>query len=174
MSEPRVTTLLRQGRERVSRLGAGTSLLELATIAALIGGGLLILSEFLDLFEIEAGHIAVKQQAGGTNHAYAMLIIGAVTIAATLLARSTDQWPPAAGVAALGAFALAFALIGDLPDATRSDLVRGAQIAEAHPKIGFWVELIGAAVTLVAGLVLVRLLRRRENSGNEGVRPQRS
>jgi hypothetical protein len=160
MNEPRLANLLRQGREGVSRLGSRTSLLEVATISALLGGGLLILSEFLDLFTIEVGQIGVKQQAGGTNHAYAMLIIGAGAIAATLLARSTEQWPPAAGVAALGAFAVAFALIGDLPDATRSDLVRGARIAEAHPAIGFWVELIGATLTLVAGLVLARQLRR--------------
>jgi hypothetical protein len=64
------------------------------------------------------------------------------------------------GVAVLGAFALAFALIGDLPDATRSDLVRGARVADAHPAIGFWIELTGAALTLVSGLVLTRLLRR--------------
>jgi hypothetical protein len=161
MTEPRLANLLRQGREGASRLGSYTSLLELATIAALLGGGLLILSEFLDLFSIEVGQIEVKQQAGGTNHAYAMLIIGAVTIGATLLARSTEQWPPAAAVAALGAFALGLALIGDLPDATRSDLVRGGRIADAHPSIGFWVELIGAVLTLVSGLVLVRLLRRK-------------
>ena len=164
MNEPRVATLLRQGRERVSRLGSRTSLLELATIAALLGGGLLILSEFLDLYEIEVSGLAVKQQAGGTNHAYAMLIVGTVVIAATLLARSTEQWPPAAGVAVLGAFALALALIGDLPDATRSDLVRGGRIADAHPSIGFWIELVGATITLVSGLVLVRMLRRDRSS----------
>jgi hypothetical protein len=160
MNEPRLAALLRQGRAGVSRLGSGTSLLELVTIAVLLGGGLLIVAEFLDLFEIEVGQIVVKQQAGGANHAYAMLIIGAGAIAATLLARSTEQWPPAVGVAVLGAFAVAFALIGDLPDATRSDLVRGARIADAHPSIGFWVEIVGAILTLVSGLVLARLLRR--------------
>jgi hypothetical protein len=162
MTEPRLANLLRQGREGASRLGSRTSLLEVATIAALFGGGLLILSEFLDLFTIEVGGIGVKHQAGGTNHAYAMLIIGAGAIVATLLARSTDQWPPAAAVAVLGGFAVALALIGDLPDATRSDLVRGGRIAEAHPSIGFWVELVGAIVTLVAGLILARLLRRSD------------
>jgi hypothetical protein len=172
MTEPRLATLLRQGREGASRLRSGTSLLELATIAALLGGGLLIVSEFLDLFRIEVGQIAVKDQAGGTNHAYAMLIIGSAAIVATLLARSTEQWPPAAGVAVLGAFALLLALIGDLPDATRSDLVRGARIAEASPAIGFWVELTGAVITLVAGLALVKLLRRDSSSGNQGRRPR--
>jgi hypothetical protein len=161
MNGARLASILRQGRDGVSRLRTGESLLELITIVALLGGGLLILSEFLDLFEIEVQDLVVKQQAGGTHHAYAMLIVGAGAIAATLLARSTAQRPPALGVAALGAFALAFALIGDLPDATRSDLVRGAQLADARPTVGFWIELVGAVVTLVSGLVLVRLLPRR-------------
>ena len=101
-------------------------MLELLTVAAVLGGGLLILAEFLDLFEIETRDLVVKQQAGGPHHAYAMLVVGAATIGAALLARSTEQWPPALGIALLGGFALLFALIVDLPDATRSDLVRGA------------------------------------------------
>jgi hypothetical protein len=160
----RLATFLRRGREGASRLRSGQTLLELLTIAALLGGGLLILAEFLDLFEIEASDVPVKKQAGGSHHAYAMLIVGAATIGAALLARSTEQWPPALGIALLGAFALAFALIGDLPDATRSDLVRGARIADAHPTLGFWTELGGAVITLVSGLALVRLLRRTATS----------
>jgi hypothetical protein len=135
-------------------------LLEVLTITALLGGGLLILAEFLNLFEIEARGLVVKEQAGGSHHAYAMLVVGAGTIGATLLARSTEQWPPALGIVLLGGFALAFALIGDLPDATRTDLVRGARIAEAHPSLGFWTELAGATIALVSGLALMRLLRR--------------
>jgi hypothetical protein len=135
-------------------------LLELLTVAALLGGGLLILAEFLDLFRIEVSGITVKEQAGGTHHAYAMLVIGAATIGATLLVRSTEQWPPALGIALLGAFAVLFALIVDLPDANRSDLVQGARLAEAHPAIGFWTDLAGAIVSLASGLLLVRLLRR--------------
>jgi hypothetical protein len=159
MSAPRLASLLRQGRERASGVRSRGSLLELFTIAALLGGGLLILAEFLGLFRIEVSGITVKEQAGGTHHAYAMLVIGVATIGATLLARSTEQWPPALGIALLGAFAVLFALIVDLPDATRSDLVQGAQLAEAHPAIGFWTELVGAVVSLASGLLLVRLLR---------------
>jgi hypothetical protein len=132
----------------------------LLTITALLGGGLLILAEFLDLFEIEARDLVVKKQVGGSHHAYAMLVVGSGVIVAALLARSTEQWPPALGVAMLGGFAIAFALIADLPDATRTDLVRGARIGDAHPKVGFWTELAGATIALVSGLALVRLFRR--------------
>jgi len=89
-----------------------------------------------------------------------MLVLGVGTIVATMLARSTEQWPPALGVVVLAGFALAFTLIADLPDVTRSDLVRGARIAEAHPAIGFWTQLAGATIAFVSGLVLLRLLRR--------------
>jgi hypothetical protein len=157
---PRLGALLRSGRDRAAELRTTERLLALVTIAALAGGALLIVAEFLDLFEIEAAGLVVKQQAGGPHHSYAMLVVGVGTIVATLLARSTEQWPPALGVVALAGFALAFTLIADLPDVTRSDLVRGARIAEAHPAIGFWTQLAGATIAFVSGLVLLRLLRR--------------
>jgi hypothetical protein len=134
-------------------------LIGLVTIAALLGGALLILAEFLTLFDIQSRGVVVKQQAGGSHHAYGMLVLGAATIGAALVSRSTEQWPPAVGIIVLGGFALAFALIGDLPDATRTDLVRGARIAHARPALGFWTELTGAIVALGSGLALVRLLR---------------
>lgn len=162
--EPRSTTLgsrlgavLRKWREE---LRTPERLLELVTFAALVGGALLVLAEFLDLFEIEAAGLVVKQQTGGPHHSYAMLVVGAGTIVAALLARSTQQWPPALGIVVLAGFALAFALIADLPDVTRSDLVRGARIAEAHPAIGFWTQIAGAAIAFASGLVLLRLLRK--------------
>jgi hypothetical protein len=138
------------------------SLIELATIAALAGGALLVLADFLDLFEIKtAAGLVVTQQSGGDQHGYAMLVIGIAAIGSTMLARSAEQWPPAAATAALGVIALALALFADLPDATRSDLVRGGTLAVADPAIGFWVELVGAAVTTAGGGALVFALRRR-------------
>jgi hypothetical protein len=137
-------------------------LVELATIAALAGAVLLVLADFLDLFQIKtAAGLVVKQQSGGGQHGYAMLVIGAAAIASTMLARTAEQWPPAAATAALGLIALALALLADLPDATRSDLVRGGSLADAEPALGFWVELAGAAVTSAAGAALTYALWRR-------------
>jgi hypothetical protein len=151
---------LRSLRNAVAGLRKGERLLELATIIALLGACLLILAEFLTLFEIKSRGLVVKEQAGGTNHAYAMLVVGAATIVAALLVRATGQRPPAFGIIVLGAFALAYALLGDLPDATRTDLVRGARIAEASPALGFWTELAGAMIVLASGAALLALLRR--------------
>jgi hypothetical protein len=153
------------------RLGAalrrGTSflrrarLIELATLVALAGAALLVLADFLDLFEIKtAAGLVVKQQSGGDQHGYAMLVIGIAAIVSTMLARSAEQWPPAAATLALGLIALALALLADLPDATRSDLVRGGRLAEADPALGFWVELVAAAVTTAGGAALTVALRR--------------
>jgi hypothetical protein len=154
------------------RLGAalrgGTSflrrarLVELATIVALAGGALLLLADFLDLFQIKtATGLVVKQQSGGGQHGYAMLVIGIAAITATMLARAAEQWPPAAATVALGLIALGLALLVDLPDATRSDLVRGGSLADAEPTLGFWVELVAAAITSAGGAALVYALRRR-------------
>jgi hypothetical protein len=156
----RLGELVRRARESTSALRSPDRRLELLTVVALIGSGLLILAEFLNLFTIETRDVVVTKQAGGSHHAYAMLVVGVATIGATLLVRSTGLWPPALGIAALGAFALAFALFGDLPDATRSDLVRGARIAEASPALGFWTELVGALLVLGSGLALMFQLRR--------------
>jgi hypothetical protein len=151
---------LRSLLDSASRLGTRERLLELITITALLGGCLLILAEFLTLFEISSRGIVVKEQAGGTNHAYAMLVVGVGTIVATLLVRATEQRPPAVGIIVLAAFALAFALLGDLPDATRSDLVQGARIADASPAIGLWTEIAGAIIALGSGVALLALLRQ--------------
>ena len=126
----------------------------------LTGGCLLVLADFLALFRIEAAGLPVEDQSGRDQHSYAQVVIGLGVIGATLLARSTRQWPPAAASVVFSLIALAIALIGDLPEATRSDLVRGAQIAEASPAVGFWLEIVGAAVTLLAGTLMTVLLRR--------------
>ena len=135
-------------------------MLEVVTIAMLLGACLLVLADFLDLFRIEAAGLTVSEQQGGDQHAFAQVVIGIAVIGAALLARSTRQWPPAGAAAVLALIALGVALIGDLPEATRTDLVRGARLAEASPAAGLWVEIVGAGITLVSALATTLLLRR--------------
>jgi hypothetical protein len=134
--------------------------LEVITVLMLLGGSLLILADFLTLFRIESAGLSVADQSGGDQHSYAQVVIGLGVIGAALLARSTRQWPPAGAAAALALIALGIALFGDLPDATRSDLVRGARLAEASPAVGLWVEIVGAGIALVSGAIAALLLRR--------------
>ena len=142
------------------RLARGRGV-EIATVVVVVGGGLLVLSDFLDLFRIRAGAVVVDNQSGGSNHAYALVVIGATTIAAALLVRASERRPPAFGVLALAVAALAVTLLVDLPDCTKRDLLPGARIGKASPAIGLWVELAGGLVAVAGGAALVIMLGRR-------------
>jgi hypothetical protein len=133
--------------------------LTIATVASLLGAALLVLSSFLDVVrfvdlagELIPGAEATRQ---GTS---AMVVIGVAAGTAALAARWAEHPLPAIAAAALGAIALGIVLIGDLPDVTSSGITRGKLIGQADPGPGFWIELAGAVVTLVSGLVLGRLL----------------
>jgi hypothetical protein len=133
--------------------------LTLATVAALVGAALLVLSDFLDVvrFVDISGRLIPGAEATREGTA-AMLVIGVAAGLAALFARWSEHSLPAIACAALGAIALVIVLIADLPDVTSEGLTSGRQIGEADPGPGFWVELAGAVTTLVAGLVLARLL----------------
>jgi hypothetical protein len=132
--------------------------LELLAVMALAGGTLMILAEFLTLFEVRRGAIVVTEQSGGEHHSYALVILGSASLVAVLTARS-GHWAPAAGVAVLAALALGITLIADLPDATSSGLTAGARPAVAEPAIGFWLQTVGASLALIGGLAMAYLIR---------------
>ena len=138
--------------------------LELATVLAIIGAALLAVAEFVDLYRIVSptgGLVAGAKatQTGGDHHSYALLVIGLAVLAAALVARWAAQPVLAIAVAALGAIALAIVLIGDLPDVTSSGLTSGTlEVGESDPAVGFWLELVGALLTIGSGLALARLL----------------
>jgi hypothetical protein len=160
--------ILRRGTKAtlqgISSLMAREHRLGLVAVMALVGGTLMILAEFLTLFEVRRGPIVVTEQSGGEHHSYALLILGAASLVAALVARS-GHWAPAAGVAVLAALALAIALVADLPDATSSGLTAGARPAEADPAAGFWVQTVGASLALVGGLAMTYLIRTRAPRG---------
>ncbi len=133
--------------------------LTLAAVAALVGAALLVLSSFLDVvrFVDLRGQLIPGAEATREGTA-AMAVIGIAAGVAALFARWAEHSLPALACAALGAIALAIVLIGDLPDVTSSGLTSSKEIGEAEPGPGFWVELAGALTTIVAGLVLARIL----------------
>ena len=153
--------------------------LELLTLGALIGGGLLVISEFLTLLQVKTRLGVIFEQTGGAHHSYALLVIGIGVIGAALVARSTEAEAPALGVAALGVLALGIVLIGDLPDVGSSGITRNGQLGDANAAGGFWVELAGSLVAIVAGVALWALfrrreVRRREQRGEEQARAQQA
>jgi hypothetical protein len=144
----------------VGTLFRGERQIEALAALALLGGALLVLADFVTLFEIKA-RTAVREQTGGDHHGYSIAVLGGVMILSTLLARAGESWAPAAATAVLALAVLAITLIGDLPDATRSDLIAGGQLGEANPTGGFWLQLIGAVLALVGSVLLARVLARR-------------
>jgi hypothetical protein len=141
--------------------------LTIATVAVLVGAALLVLSRFLDVvrFVDLSGELIPGAEATHRGTA-AMVVIGVAAGAAALFARWAEHSLPALAAAALGAIALAIVLIGDLPDVTSSGITSGKLIGEADPGPGFWVELAGALLTMVAGLLLARLLALARASGS--------
>jgi len=133
--------------------------LTFVTVAALAGATLLVLSKYLEVVRfVELGGDLIPGAEATRDGSTAMLVIGIGAGVAVLIARWTEQSLPALACAALGAIALGIVLIGDLPDVTSSGITSGTRIGQADPGPGFWVELAGAIVTLVAGLLLARLL----------------
>jgi hypothetical protein len=136
-----------------------TRALTIVTVAALLGATLLVLSRYLDVVRFVDMSGALIPGAEATREgSSAMVVIGVGAGLAALFARWGEHPLPALAGAALGAIALAIVLIGDLPDVTSSGITSGKLIGEADPGPGFWVELVGAVVTLVADLALARLL----------------
>jgi hypothetical protein len=133
--------------------------LTVVTVAALVGGALLVLSKFLEVVRfVDLSGALIPGAEATRKGTSAMVVIGIAAGAAALFARWAEHSLPALASAALGAIALAIVLIGDLPDVTSSGITSGKLIGEADPGPGFWVELAGAMTIIAAGLVLARLL----------------
>jgi hypothetical protein len=147
--------------------------LTIVTVVGLVGAALLVLSTFLDVvrFVDLSGQLIPGAEATRKGTA-AMAVIGVVAGLAVLLARWAAHSLPAVAAAALGAIALAITLIADLPDVTSSGITEGKLIGQADPGPGFWVELAGGLITLVAGLVLARLLAPRKTRPANISRPR--
>ena len=136
--------------------------LELLIVCALVGGGLLVVAEFLTLLQVKTRLGVIFEQTGGDHHSYALLVIGLAAIGAALIARLTEAEPVALGILALGLLALGIVLIGDLPDTGSSGVTRNGQLGNANAASGFWAELAGSILAILAGGTLWALFRRHE------------
>ena len=143
--------------KRASALASSDSLIGLFTALALIGALLMIVAEFVDLFQVKQGATVVFDKTAGSHHSFSLLVMGIAVTGAAFMARAGEAWPPAAGIVVLSLIALGIILIGDLPDATSSGL--NLQNGSADPASGLWLELGGALCALGSGLALTYLLR---------------
>jgi hypothetical protein len=166
--EKAIAGVLRGGFERASALATTESLIGIFTVLALAGALLLIIAEFVDLYQVKQGAAVVFDKTGGDHHSYALLVVGIGVAAAAFAARAGEAWPPAAGIVVLSLIALGITLIGDLPDATSSGLTANLRSGSADPAAGLWLELGGGLCALGSGLALVYLLRPGERGLRAG------
>jgi hypothetical protein len=129
---------------------------------ALVGAALLLVAEFLPLFEVRtsARNGVVTTVQSGSHHAYALLPI-ALLIAGLAWAWSRSPARLAiVAMAVLAVAALVIALGRDLPDAQSNGIERsgGTYVtAAARPRAGLYLETAGAVVLLICsagGLLL--------------------
>lgn len=98
--------------------------------------------------------------SGFERHGGALLLIGALAIGLSILALGNRSRLPAVALLAIGVLVLAIALIGDLPETTRTGQV-GNEFDEAAGRagFGFYMELAGGMLCAIAGSL--QLLARR-------------
>jgi hypothetical protein len=129
----------------------------------LLGAVLLIVAEFLPLYEIRVvtavprgGHHSV-----GAHHGYALLVVGLALIPMAWGAARGGSRPAAIACLVLALIALFVALVIDLPDLNETGLIgRAYDQAEARPRVGFFVETLGATLALL-GAIGTLVLRER-------------
>ncbi len=132
-------------------------------VVLLVGALLLIVAEFMTLYEIRA---VTAVPAGGTksvggHHAYALLIVGVVLVPMAFGAVRGGSRPAAIAVLVLALVAAGIVAFVDLPDLNETGLIgRTYDEAQARPRAGFFVESQGATLLLV-GAVATLLFRRR-------------
>ena len=97
----------------------------------------------------------------GDHHGNAMFVIAGFAILLTIMAVWTGSRPAALGVAFMGVIALLIFLIVDLPDAgqvgTLDDARQSFIDAEATPRGGFWLEMLGALGLAISGAALATM-----------------
>ncbi len=151
-------------RARFTRSGAAGPVVLVLGVAAAV---LLVLTEVTTLFEIEVetatcGDLADPDQAdqcdktGGEQHSFALVPVAILVAVMAVGAGLGGSRPAGFALLAAGAVVLALALIGDLPDTTETGEV-GSNFASARAVkgTGFWLELVGGALALLAGALRV-------------------
>jgi LPXTG-motif cell wall-anchored protein len=98
------------------------------------------------------------EQTGFERSSVALLLLGLLTLAMGVGAAFGRSRPAAVALVAIGVVVLGITLLVDLPASDETGLIgRRYAAAEASAGSGLWLELVGGALAVVAGLV--RLVR---------------
>jgi hypothetical protein len=140
------------------------------------GAALLIVSEFSTVTQVKVITVVLphSERTGFDQNSGAMLILGLLALPMLVGAALGGSRPAMVAVAALGVIALLIALIGDLPDVTKTGTIfrERYEDAKAQAQIGFTLEWLGAVLLILsAGLLLLadfggRTVTRPDPSSN--------
>jgi amino acid transporter len=145
-----------EGRGRASEGGRGGVAVAVVS-AALVAAALLLVAEFLPLFEVRtsAHDAVVKTVSSGSHHAYALVPIAVLAAAQARIWWRAPLRLPLVAMTVLAVAALVIALGRDLPDTQSSGLERsgGTYVtAAASPRAGLYLETAGGVILLIAGV----------------------
>jgi hypothetical protein len=147
--------------------------------AAFLGSALLIAADFNTLIEIKVQAVSKASISAGSHHSYALVVLGAFALLMAWGAVLGGSRPALLALAGIGLGALAIALAIDFPDVHGTGSFGSRyEGASAAPRLGFYVETLGAVLLIVsgaAGLILApprRAARRRHEPGGARRRGQ--
>jgi hypothetical protein len=159
-----------------SRLGSGIAAHPRAVrwaLAALglAGAILLVVSEVLPVTHVKVITVVLpdSERTGFDQNSGAMLILGLLALPMLLGAALGASRPAMVAVAAIGVIALLIALLGDLPDVTKTGTIfrERYEDAAAQAQIGFTFEWLGAVLPILsAGLLLLADFGGRAAAGS--------
>jgi hypothetical protein len=153
-------------------LPTGVSPLAIAVaVAAFAAGILMLLTEVTTVISIDVAVGSCDsiydtspeladdcEQKGFERSSVALLLLGLLTLAMGVGAAFGKSRPAAVALVAIGVVVLGITLLVDLPASDETGLIgRRYAAAEATAGPGLWLELVGGALAVVAGLL--RLVR---------------
>jgi hypothetical protein len=144
-----------EGRERASEEGP-RGIRGAVFAGALVAAALLLVAEFLPLFEVRtsARNSVITTVGSGSHDSYALIPIALLVAGLALAWRRSPTRLAALALAVLGVVTLVIALARDLPDAQSSGIERsgGTYVtAAASPRAGLYLETAGGVILLIAG-----------------------
>jgi hypothetical protein len=160
------TAARRMGEFRAAMRSAGLTARLILAIGAL-AGLLLVLTEFTTVAQVELtgfeesceSRLAVDDDAdrctlsGFERHGGAFAVLGILAVVMAWGAGVGGSRPAAAALVAIGLIVIVWALAFDLPETKETGAIgRNFDGAEAHQGPGLYLELIGGALALLAGL----------------------
>ena len=138
-------------------------------VAALLAGVLMLLAEVTTVISVNLRNTSCEviydsnpriadncTQTGFERSSVALLLLGGLTFVMGWGAAFGASRPAALALIAIGAVVLGITLLADLPASDDTGLIgRDYDEASATAGIGLWLELIGGALAVLAGLIRV-------------------